>query len=111
LSERQSPPEAGGQHAASDVDRAIELLEANHEFPGPYSLSVIALAADEVTARVLAVVEGVLGAPPTADDHQRVPSSGGKYLSHRMTVQVSDARQVLAIYAGLREVQGVFTVL
>jgi putative lipoic acid-binding regulatory protein len=110
LSERQGPPEAG-EHPASDVDRAIDLLEANHEFPGPYSFSVIALATDEVTARVLAAVEGVLGAPPTADDHQRVPSSGGKYLSHRMTIQVSDARQVLAIYAALRGVQGVITVL
>jgi len=35
--------------------RAIELLEANHVFPGEITVSVIARNDDEVTAGVLAV--------------------------------------------------------
>jgi putative lipoic acid-binding regulatory protein len=90
--------------------RAIALLEANHEFPTDYSLSVIAFSGDEVTARIVeAVFEGHAAAPPGT--HEKRPSSGGKYLSHRLTIRCEDAHHVLRIYARLRTIEGVVTIL
>jgi putative lipoic acid-binding regulatory protein len=97
----------GGERA-----RALALLEANHEFPSAYSLSVIALNAEHVALRIATTVfEDVApeALPPGA--HERRPSSGGKYVSHRLTVQVASAEQVLTLYAKLRAIDGVMTIL
>jgi putative lipoic acid-binding regulatory protein len=93
-----------------DRQRAIELLEANHVFPGDYGLSVVAVNTDAVMASVLAATREETGelAPLT---HETRPSSGGKYVSHRLTVRCVDAAQVLRLYARLRSVDGVITVL
>ena len=85
--------------------RAIELLEANHTFPGDYRFQVIALGTEAVSAAVLAAA----GVGPEADDTRA--SSAGKYLSHRVTVHVASAVEVLDLYARLRAVEGVVTVL
>jgi putative lipoic acid-binding regulatory protein len=98
-------------HDPAARQRAIELLEANHEFPGPFSLSVIARNDEEVTAAVLAAASA--GAEPSQviDRHERKPSAGGKYVSHRLTIPVASAAAVLDLYARLRAVDGVITVL
>ena len=90
--------------------RAIDLLEANHVFPGDYGMSVVAINADAVTAAVLAAARAETGdlAPL---GHETRSSAGSKYLSHRLSVRVVDAEQVLRLYARLREVEGVITVL
>lgn len=87
--------------------RALALLEATHEFPCDYSLTVIAFNADPVTLAVkAAVIEGA------ADhSHQAIESKAGKYLSHRFAVKVTGAAHVLEIYARVRSVDGVLTVL
>jgi putative lipoic acid-binding regulatory protein len=96
--------------AEEERARAIALLEANHEFPTEYAFSVIARNADEVAALVLeAAFEVDAERPPGA--HETRPSSGGKYVSHRLTVRVVDAEHVLRIYARLRAVDGVMTIL
>ena len=91
--------------------RAIALLEANHAFPTDYALSVIARNAEEIAARVVAAAfeEGDSERPPGA--HERLPSSGGKYVSHRLTIRVEDAEHVLRVYARLRAIEGVLTIL
>lgn len=93
-----------------DRKRALALLEAHHTFPGDYSFSVIALNADAVTAAVRAAIGPSPDQPVGPDADQVRSSSGGKYLSHRITVEVGDADQVLDIYARLRSVEGVITV-
>jgi len=91
--------------------RAIALLEANHAFPTEYSLSVIARNAEEVAARVVAAAfEGAAGERPTGA-HETLPSSGGKYVSHRLTIRCADAEHVLRVYARLRAIDGVLTIL
>jgi putative lipoic acid-binding regulatory protein len=98
--------------SAEERSRALALLEANHEFPTAYSLSVIALNAEDVTLRIATVAfEDV--APEARDEgaHERRPSSGGKYVSHRLTVQVASAAHVLTLYAKLRAIDGVKTIL
>jgi hypothetical protein len=94
-----------------DRRRAIDLLEANHVFPGDYAVSVIALNAEEVTAAVIAAVQAGLPGPLDEAAHEARPSAQGKYVSHRLTVPVADAEGVLALYARLRGIEGVITVL
>jgi putative lipoic acid-binding regulatory protein len=96
---------------AEERARAIALLEANHAFPTDYELSVIARNAAEVAALVLAAAfeEAVDERPAGA--HETLPSSGGKYVSHRLTIRCEDAEHVLRVYARLRAVDGVLTIL
>lgn len=91
--------------------RAIALLEATHSFPVEYQVSVIAQNVDEVVADVRAAVEEGLPAPLTGDAYQSVPSSGGRYVSHRFRVPCARPEDVLALYARIRRVKGVITVL
>jgi putative lipoic acid-binding regulatory protein len=90
--------------------RAIELLEANHVFPGPFSVSVIGRN-DAAVERAVLSAAGLGEAPPGADRHDRKESGGGKYVSHRLTVQCASAAEVLDLFARLRAVDGVITVL
>jgi putative lipoic acid-binding regulatory protein len=91
--------------------RAIALLEANHTFPTEYALSVVARNAGEVAARVKAAAfEDVPAERPTGT-HETLPSSGGKYVSHRLTIYCESAEHVLRVYARLRSIDGVLTIL
>jgi putative lipoic acid-binding regulatory protein len=91
--------------------RAIELLEANHTFPGDISVSVIARNDDEVAARVLAAANAALAEPLPETAHERHPSAQGKYVSHRLNIPCASAEAVLDLFARLRAVDGVITVL
>jgi len=109
-SEQKDSKPAGEAAAVSPEDerkRALALLEATHQFPCDYSLTVIAFNADHVTVAVkAAVTEGDVD-----HSHQALESKAGKYLSHRFAVKVTDAAHVLAIYARVRAVDGVMTVM
>jgi putative lipoic acid-binding regulatory protein len=94
-----------------DRKRAIELLQANHVFPGDYTVSVIAVNDDAVAQAVVAAAQGPSGQASAPPAHEVRPSSQGKYVSHRLTVRCEDAEEVLALYARLRAVKGVITVL
>jgi putative lipoic acid-binding regulatory protein len=89
--------------------RSIELLEANHEFPCDFSISVIARNDEVVTRAIVAAVAGV--APLGAGAHDRRESGGGKYVSHRLVVPCTTPEAVLDLYARVRAVDGVITVL
>jgi uncharacterized protein len=91
--------------------RAIELLEAHHVFPGTFSLSVIARSDENVEAAVLAAAAFGLDGPLAPGAHERRPSAQGKYVSHRLHVPVASADDVLALYARLRAVDGVISIL
>ena len=91
--------------------RAIELLEANHDFPGDFTVSVIARNDDVVAEAVLAAVKAGLSEPLGEDAHERHPSAHGKYVSHRLKVPCASAEAVLFLYARLRAVDGVITIL
>jgi putative lipoic acid-binding regulatory protein len=91
--------------------RAIALLEANHEFPTDYGLSVIARNGDDIAALVVAAAFEDAPDERPANAHEMRPSSGGKYVSHRLTIRCADAEQVLRVYARLRAIDGVVTIL
>jgi putative lipoic acid-binding regulatory protein len=101
-----------GEEAEAERARALALLEANHEFPTEYSLSVIALGGEEIAAQIaLAAFEEAAAEALAAGNHERRPSAGGKYVSHRITVRVHSAEHVLVLYARLRAIDGVKTIL
>jgi putative lipoic acid-binding regulatory protein len=89
--------------------RAIELLEANHAFPCEFSVSVISRNDPAVTAAVLAAAR--LGPDVPDGAHEQKPSQGAKYVSHRLKIPCPTADEVLQLFARLRAVDGVITVL
>jgi len=89
--------------------RARALLEATHRFPCEYALTVIAHNREAVTEAVMkAVLEGLETAGEVG--HEVRASRGGRYVSHRLSVPVQQAEEVLGLYARVRAVDGVVTV-
>ncbi len=96
---------------SAERERFVALLEANHEFPGPYFVSVITVNDEAVRIAVRVAIEEGLEAPVPDADWQTRASSGGRYSSHRVTVSCRSADDVLALYERLRRVPGVVTLL
>lgn len=107
----QGVPGVPNLPASSEADRrrAIELLEANHVFPCDFSISVIARNDEAVAEAIVAAVREV--APLRAGGHERRESGGGKYVSHRLVVACTTAEKVLELFARVRAIDGVVTVL
>jgi putative lipoic acid-binding regulatory protein len=96
---------------AEERERLRTLLEGGHPFPGPFYFSVIATNDDRVTEALCAVMASLVdeGIPEAA--WERRPSSGGRYVSHRVTVRCRSADHVLEIYAQVRAIAGVKAML
>jgi putative lipoic acid-binding regulatory protein len=110
VSEGVTRPEVADDSEAARA-RALGLLEATHQFPCAYSVTVIAFNRDGVTAAVRAAAYLGVAESPAPEAHQSQESREGKYRSHRLAVPVPDAPAVLALYARLRAVEGVVTLL
>lgn len=106
-------PERPGESEAEARARARALLEATHTFPCAYSVTVIAFNQETVTAAVREAAYLGSGDVEAASEatYLSQESSAGKYRSHRLAVPVIDAEAVLALYARLRSVDGVVTLL
>lgn len=91
--------------------RAIALLEATHQFPVDYAVSVITVTEEIVVAQVRAAVEYGLPEPLAEDAYQTVLSGGGRYASHRFTVRCETPEAVLELYDRLRKIEGVKSIL
>ena len=92
--------------------RAIELLEANHDFPvRVHGVGDRARRRWRSTAAVLAAAARGRATPLGEGAHERHPSAHGKYVSHRLKVPCASAEAVLVLYARLRAVDGVITIL
>lgn len=87
------------------------MLEANHSFPGPFSLAVVTRNEAEIRSTLRSVIEAML-TDPLGDEHwMEQPSATGKFVSHRVTIVCRDADHVLTIYAAIQSVQGVIQIL
>lgn len=97
--------------------RALALLEATHQFPCAYSVTVIAFNREPVTVAIKGAACSPVDGLPTGgtaldmEEYQSRESREGKYLSHRFAVRVTHAAEVLELYARLRTVDGVVTIL
>ena len=87
-----------------DREETLELLRSQHVFPGPFDYRVVldpGAREDALLAARDALSEGsveVMGSKT---------SSRGTYISLHLRAQVSSAEDVLRIYAALKEVDGV----
>lgn len=86
--------------------RSLALLEATHQFPCAYSLTVIAFNREVTTTEV----KGAIAGDRSGVEHRMIESSAGKYVSHRFSVQVAAAIEVLDLYARVRLVEGVVNI-
>jgi putative lipoic acid-binding regulatory protein len=84
---------------------SVELLESIHFFPGVYKIKAIGRAADDFQARVLEAACSHLAAPSDLDySVRRTP--GGRHVAVTLDLSVQTAEQVRAIYAEIREIEG-----
>jgi len=84
---------------------AIELLEAHHEFPGPYTFKAIGQVDNGFVARVIAAVRDELG--EDVDPPFRVREAvGGRHVSVTLEPVVQTAEQVIRIYRRIRTTAG-----
>lgn len=86
-------------------DEALELLKAQHIFPGPYDFRVVVRtgsASAVVTTAVRAAVPGLSVSGVTEK-----PSRKGTYVALRIATTCLSAEMVLAVYAILQELDEV----
>jgi putative lipoic acid-binding regulatory protein len=84
---------------------STDLLESSHAFPGVYQIKAIGAAGGDFVARVLAAAAEEL-ASPAEIDHSVKETRGGRHASVTLEITVQNAEQVRAIYARIREVEG-----
>jgi uncharacterized protein len=84
---------------------AIELLEKNHTFPGPYTFKAIGRVDNGFVARVVAAVREELA--ESADPPFRVREAvGGRHVAVTLEPTMQTARQVLQVYRRIRKTAG-----
>jgi putative lipoic acid-binding regulatory protein len=84
---------------------ALELLENNHTFPGPYMFKAIGKVENGFVARVVAAVREELA--ETSDPPFRVREAvGGRHVSVTLEPTVQTAQQVLDVYRRIRGTAG-----
>lgn len=86
-------------------DEALALLRDQHAFPGPFSFRVIVTAVQRDA--VIESLRGVMGGGRTLLDIDEHASRNGTWLRLRVAVHVPDAEDVLALYATLKDCDGV----
>jgi putative lipoic acid-binding regulatory protein len=93
---------------AKDGPTFLELLESNHEFPGPFIFKVIGFPDRAFVARVLLAVRDELNleADPPFTMRQ---SSGGKYVALTLEPYLMAAEEVVAVYQVLQRIEGMVT--
>lgn len=90
-----------------DRATALALLEANHVFPSDHRF-VLILRADAVA--IAAVSASIAAHRGLADLEGRVeqqPSSGGRYVSLRLSLPCASAAEVLDVYAHFATLESV----
>jgi putative lipoic acid-binding regulatory protein len=88
-----------------DRSSAIELLEANHTFPGPYLFKVIGRQESGFVARVVAAVRDEM-AEQTDPPYTVRETAGGRHVSVSLEPVMQTAEQVLAVYRRISTITG-----
>lgn len=97
------------QLADTRRERAIALLEARHQFPGPFEFRIVTRPPDR--AIVLAALQAAAGSAERLHDVSERASCAGNYVSLRVLVTLDHASHVLDVYDVLKQVPQVVTVL
>jgi uncharacterized protein len=84
---------------------SVELLEAHHEFPGPYMFKAIGRTDNGFVARTVAAVRDELDQPVDPPFSVRETGSG-RWVAVTLVVRVQDALQVIAVYKRMAQLAG-----
>lgn len=88
---------------------SIDLLEATHPFPCPYTFKVIGQVEDQFVGRVLLAVRSEIDSSEEPPFSTR-KSSGGRHICVTIEPNMASAEHVLTVYRRLKEVEGVVMV-
>ncbi len=86
-------------------EAALELLNATHDFPCPFTIKVIGLAADDFERRVVDAVKEALRIDTVNTSTRETPKK--KHVSVTVEPVLQSAEQVLLLYERIRSVEGV----
>jgi len=89
---------------------SIELLEATHQFPGPYMFKVIGRVENGFVARVVAAVREEL-AQEVDPPYSFRETVGGRHVSVTIEPRIQTVHQVLAVYRRMRGMSGLVMLL
>jgi len=90
----------------TDRQRSLDLLNELHEFPTPMMIKVIGANHPTFVARVVAAVRmELLAAEDPPYSIRQTPN--GRHVAITLEPLLRDAEQVLAVYACLRNIEGV----
>jgi len=93
-----------------DSETPLDLIEANHRFPGVYQIKAIGSVEDDFVKRVLDAVHTEL-ADPSGLGHSARMTPGGRHVAVTLDIPVASAEQVRLIYARIHQVSGLLFVL
>lgn len=87
-----------------------DLLADTHEFPGTFRFKAIGEATNDFEARVVAAAASELSGPSEVE-HSVRETKGGRHIAVSLEVTVQTPDQVRAIYAAIRQVEGLALLL
>lgn len=93
-----------------DESPHLELLESNHSFPGIYQIKVIGSIDGDFGDRVTTAIREGLVIPSEINVKIRT-TPDGRHVSLTLDINVQSAAEVIALYAKIRQVEGVKFVL
>ena len=97
------------EEEASEPGRLLELLEAQHTFPGPYMFKIFYRNQPATGDAIVAAICDRCGIDPKAVTPSLRASSGARFVSMSLAVELSAATQVLDVYAALKELDSVIS--
>ena len=87
-------------------EQALELLNATHTFPCPFTIKVIGKADDDFVTRVVESVTKTSGADEEVP-HSTRTTPNGRHIAVTLEPHLDSAEQVLLVYARIQTVKGV----
>lgn len=91
-----------------DQQRVLDLLRAQHEFPGEYRFRVVVRPPDRVA--VVSAIGAAAGEDAVVDVTER-PSRHGNYVALHVLTRMDSAEDVLGIYDVIRGLPEVLTAM
>jgi len=93
-----------------DAIPSEDLLADHHAFPGTYHFKAIGVASDDFEGRVVAAAVMEVAGPGEVE-HSVRETKGGRHIAVSLEVTVQSPEQVRAIYAAIRQVEGLSLLL